>query len=1129
MMSEVSMGFTEICRALLDAYTEPVFLLPQDDAEPALFIEVNDAAIEKYGYSRQGFMSLGLADITSTSAIVPSADAGGVPSVGGRSIVQSRHRTRTGLEFPVEIGIAPVIFEQIAYRLLTIRDLSVQSKLQGALAANEERFNSAFLASPDIICLSRLNDGTYSEINESFTQILGYQAEEVLGKSATELNIWKRMDDRNEFVRQLGEKGFINNLEAEFVCKDGTVKIGLVSARISESREQKYVFSIVREITQRKKVEDALRYKTLFLEKLTSAAKDGIVQMDHLGLVVFWNPGAESITGYSAEEMVGQGLRPIFAPTGALDVLRRVIDEGTFNAGPLELNARHKDGQLIILELAISTFELSGKMQVMAVIRDVTERKKVEEDMVLMNFAVDHVAEEIHLLNEDSQFVFVNQAACRALGYAREELIGRKIHEVVPQQSAEAAESLIRELNGSGSIKFESCQRRRDGRIYPVEVRGSYLEYGGVTYHLSFVLDISERKKVEEEMKLMSFALDHISEEVHLSDESARFVYANHKACVSLGYSREDLVGMSVPDIDPKRTPEIIREARRRLKEVKTLTRESVQIRKDGTAYPVEVTANYFEYGGGAYNLTLVRDISERKNSQEEMRRMDFALDHISEEVHLSDDLGRLVYVNQKACEALGFSREELLGMKISAIDPSITPEVLAKSRRDLVELKTLTHETVQRRHDGSNYPVEVTGNHFEYAGTSYSLSLVRDITERKRNEEERRQYEKQLLQAQKLESLEVLAGGVAHDFNNLIAAIMGHAELTKRRLPPESPAAPNLRQIEQAAKRAAELAKQMLAYSGKGKFVVETIDLNRLLEESMDMLKVSVSRNIVLQFNPCYSLPGIDADATQIRQIVMNLIINASEAIGDDSGVISISTDCIPCDPGHLKTVWFNEDLPAGDYVSLEVKDSGCGMDDETVSKLFDPFYTTKFTGRGLGMSAVMGIVRGHKGAIRVQSAKGGGTIFKVLLPASGRVLESKKKPVVDENWRGSGTVMLVDDEAAVRRFCAEMLNELGFESLQAADGQEALKVFKGHPEIDLVLLDLTMPNLNGEKCFYELQKLDPQVKVIISSGYSESEVAQKFAGKKIAGFLQKPYRLAALMEVLRGAESSSSIDRKM
>ncbi|MDD2310534.1 MAG: transporter substrate-binding domain-containing protein [Desulfuromonadaceae bacterium] len=391
------------------------------------------------------------------------------------------------------------------------------------------------------------------------------------------------------------------------------------------------------------------------------------------------------------------------------------------------------------------------------------------------------------------------------------------------------------------------------------------------------------------------------------------------------------------------------------------------------------------------------------------------------------------------------------------------------------------------------------------------------DITERRQAGEERRNMEQQLLHAQKLESLGVLAGGIAHDFNNILTAIIGNADLALMRINKESPAVDNLHRIEQAAARAADLAKQMLAYSGKGKFIIENIDLNILLAEMLHMLEVSISKKAVLRFNPHQHLPLVEADATQMRQIIMNLVINASEAIGDKSGVIAITTGCMDCDRSYLKDVWLDENLTDGLYVYLEVADSGCGMDRDTLAKLFDPFFTTKFTGRGLGMAAVLGIVRGHRGAIKVYSEPKRGTTFKILLPASSRPAEIFNGEGEKEHREGSGIVLLVDDEETIRGIGSEMLKELGFTVVTACDGREALELFRSTPDIAFVILDLTMPHMDGEQCFRELRQLDPNVKVIMSSGYNEQEVTQKFVGKRLAGFIQKPYRLSTLQDVIR------------
>jgi CheY-like chemotaxis protein len=313
-----------------------------------------------------------------------------------------------------------------------------------------------------------------------------------------------------------------------------------------------------------------------------------------------------------------------------------------------------------------------------------------------------------------------------------------------------------------------------------------------------------------------------------------------------------------------------------------------------------------------------------------------------------------------------------------------------------------------------------------------------------------------------------------------------------------------------------------MLAYSGKGKFVTENINLNQLLEEMLHMLEVSISKKAILRLNLTSPLPAVEADITQMRQIIMNLVINASEAIGDKSGVIAITTGYMDCGRDYLKDVWLDENLSDGLYVYLEIADTGCGMDKKTLAKIFDPFFTTKFTGRGLGMAAVLGIVRGHKGAIKIYSEPDKGTSFKILLPVSDRPAEIFNNESLKDDWRGEGTVLLVDDEETVRGIGTEMLKELGFTPLTANDGREAIEIFKNTPDIAFVILDLTMPHMDGEQCFRELKQLKPDVKVIMSSGYNEQEVTQKFIGKGLAGFIQKPYKLSVFREAIRGMTTS-------
>lgn len=525
----------------------------------------------------------------------------------------------------------------------------------------------------------------------------------------------------------------------------------------------------------------------------------------------------------------------------------------------------------------------------------------------------------------------------------------------------------------------------------------------------------------------------------------------------------------------------------------------------------------------------LEKEVNERIRSEQaaiaSQQRFIDIFDNLADPVYISDMTGKIIAANVQASRELGYSNEELLARTILDLDSDVmTPELLSARFKILLESGESSIETIHCRKDGSQFPVEVNARLIDFDGQPSVLGVARNVSERKQNEDDRRKLEQQMLHAQKLESLGVLAGGIAHDFNNILMAIIGNADLALMRLNKESPAADNLHRIEQAAARAADLSKQMLAYSGKGKFIVENIDLNTLLEEMLHMLEVSISKKAVLRINKYQPLPPVEADATQMRQIIMNLVINASEAIGDKSGVIAITTGCMDCDRNYLKDVWLDENLADGRYVYLEISDSGCGMDRETLSKLFDPFFTTKFTGRGLGMAAVLGIVRGHRGAIKVYSEPAKGTTFKVLLPASNRPVEILNSTFHGGAWHGSGTVLLVDDEETVRSIGAEMLKELGFTPITAEDGREAVKIFMSMNDICCVILDLNMPQMDGEQCFRELRQIKPDVKVIMSSGYNEQDVTQKFIGKGLAGFIQKPYRLSTLEEAIRGMTSHGS-----
>ena len=559
-----------------------------------------------------------------------------------------------------------------------------------------------------------------------------------------------------------------------------------------------------------------------------------------------------------------------------------------------------------------------------------------------------------------------------------------------------------------------------------------------------------------------------------------------------------------------------------------TLTFETIGLKGRHVWLETHAVPFFNEQGEITALLGITRNFTDRKRTEEQLKTSEenyrlfagLTSDYVHKCSRTGTDPFRIQWIGGSVGSISGYSAEEIydLGCWLPLVHPDdkqgVSSYLLSLAPGDLKP-----HEFRILSKEGHIRWISETSR-CEAGDTEGELVLfgaAEDITERKLAELERDNLTKQLLHTQKLESLGVLAGGIAHDFNNILTSIIGNADLALMRMNPESPAIDNLHKIEYAAARAADLAKQMLAYSGKGQFVIENLNMNRLLEEMIHMVEVSISKKIELRLNLTPDLPTVEADATQIQQIIMNLVINASEAIGDMSGVITITTGCMDCDKRYLKGFWQTENISEGKYVYLEITDTGCGMDKETLDKIFDPFFTTKFTGRGLGMAAVHGIVRGHKGAINVYSEPNKGASFKILLPASGKPVEVVNRDSRLDDWRGEGKVLLVDDEETVRDIGKEMLQELGFTVITANDGQDALKVFTSTPYISFVILDLTMPHMDGKQCFQELKQIQPNVKVIVSSGFSEQEVTQKFVNDGLAGFIQKPYKLSALKEAIR------------
>ena len=491
------------------------------------------------------------------------------------------------------------------------------------------------------------------------------------------------------------------------------------------------------------------------------------------------------------------------------------------------------------------------------------------------------------------------------------------------------------------------------------------------------------------------------------------------------------------------------------------------------------------------------------------------------------NDAGSTMSYVSDGCEAItGYGRDELQNHRGAAYFDLVHPddrEWLRIKRRSAFDARTPCQNEyrILDKHGVERWVSERAAGVYDAFGNLLFIDgFIQDITASRQALDEREQLNRKMQETQKLESLGVLAGGIAHDFNNLLTGIIGNASMAAMDLPEDSPIQEYVAQINEASERAADLCRQMLAYSGRGRFFVQRIDLGRLVEETAQMLKISIGKKAALRFHLEKNLPAMEGDPTQIRQIIMNLVINASEAIGEKGGVIDLSAGVTTVDRACLAGTMGAPELPEGDYVFLEVSDDGSGMSAETQARIFDPFFTTKFTGRGLGLAAVLGIVRGHRGAMKVESEPGCGTTFRLLFPAVSDPVDAAQPGSLSQpEWRGEGTVLLVDDEDAIRSTVARMLRTMGLDPVPVADGREAVEMFRAAPaRFKLVLLDLTMPEMDGEQTFTELRRLSGDVRVVLMSGYNQQEALTRFTGKGLSNFLQKPFTITALREVMQG-----------
>lgn len=871
---------------------------------------------------------------------------------------------------------------------------------------------------------------------------------------------------------------------------------------------------------------------TEMFRRIVEEARDCVFVATPKRHILFINRVCETIFGYTPEDY----LRDRDLPRQVIHPDNRDRFEAfwadysrthTFPTEPIEWTWIRRDGRVIVCEHHYANI-LDEQGQVcayLAIIRDVTERKRIDE-------ALRQSEERFRLAGAAVQGIVYDHDHQTGMVYRSQglvEVVGFHPDEVPPTVewwcSRIHPEDLTRiDLGKFGSrFQLEYRVQHRNGSYVHVFDCGLFLRdaAGQVARTIGCTVDVSARKEAEAALREREQRLRRMVE--HLPAGAAliegQHIFVNQGAEEITGYSRAEIA--SVDDWFHKLFPNRYQEMKARFEADRHnswIHYPSVPItRKDGSGRLLELTGSA-EDGTHVWLLRDVTDAERLARLMEQTARTanigGWELDCRTMALFWSPGTFRL---HETTPEAYVPEVQSAISFYSAESVPMITEAVRAGIERG--EGWSLELDLITAR--GRSIHVLATGIAEQENGQTVRLyGSFQDITERKKAEQEKSALEQKLQETQKLESLGVLAGGIAHDFNNLLTVILGNVTLLRPEVQTGSSGDGCLGHIESAALRAADLCKQMLAYAGKGKFILKRVEIAEIIREIAGLFRLSISKKAVLDMQLAEKLPAVMADATQIRQILMNLILNASEALGDRPGRIEIVTGTVNLDATPIRDGFHGADLAPGRYVFIEVSDTGCGMSPQTRARIFDPFFTTKFTGRGLGLAAVLGIVRGHGGGLNVQSEPGKGTRFTLYLPAADDAQPTASTREDDaEQWRGMGTALIVDDEVGVRQVVARILRSAGLDSVEAADGRAGLEKFRANPEAyQLIILDLTMPFLGGDELLRQIRQSHPDLPVVVMSGYSEEQAVARLAGLTVSGHLQKPFRVGDLVKLLQG-----------
>jgi len=932
--------------------------------------------------------------------------------------------------------------------------------------------------------------------------------------------------------------------EYDILCKDGRIKTLLASGQQFKLGGAIYSQMIFQDITERKRAEEALRESEERFRKLVETMKVGLASIDENGVLTYVNEYFSTMLGYTIDEMIGRSTLDFYYDEEGRKAQEKIFAErraGMRDSSPYEVIWRKKDGQKVYSILSPTPiFDADGRYTgSFAIHTDITDRKQVEmalrESEERFRKLVETMKVGLATVDENGVLTYVNEYSSSMIGYTIDEMIGHSPTDFYYDEEQIKGQEEIFERRRKGmrsAPTHEVAWRTKDGRkVYSILSPTPIFDSEG-RYRGSFAIhtEITERKQVEEALReseeRFRLAFENANTGVCLVDLEGNLTKVNNKMCEIFGYTKEELEHLTVNDIahpeDINKSPAFIQRTLRG--ETDRGTFEKRYIHKKGHVVTCQVSSSLVRNADGSplYFISHVQDITERKQAEELLQKERETslsiLENAPYGVALIGKGGQYIYINPEFTNITGYTLQEIPTgkdwyQKVFP-DQKEREKMIQFWKEDRAKGKMMNREFGIHCKDGKIREIETR---VTFLKNGHALIVLRDITEQKLSEERMESLREQLRQSQKMEAIGRLAGGVAHDFNNLLTIIKGYSQLSLIELKEDGPLKKNIEHIHGATDRAANLVRQLLAFSRRHIMEMKVLDLNAVLTNLDNMLRRVIGEDIELTTILAEDLGRVKTDQGWIEQAIMNLVVNSRDAM-PSGGKLTIETGNVDLDEA---STYGHFGVEPGRYVMLSVSDTGVGITPEVMERLFEPFFSTKEKdkGTGLGLSMAYGIVKQSGGDIWVHGAPGEGATFRIYLPRVDEPLEERREKVLgDELFRGTETILLVEDEENVRKLTLCILERHGYKVLSARDGDDALLICEQFKDpIHLMLTDVVMPRMSGHDLAKHLKSSRPKMKVLYMSGYTDNTIVLHGVLMEGVDFIQKPFTVDALTKKIR------------